>query len=74
MQAIHRFICLLAIWAEIYVAFAGRLWTQVQCVLCALCVKGCIIDQLKVLSNDTGGGVCVVSIDRPLIRQHFRQF
>ncbi len=29
---------------------------------------------LKVLSNGTGGGVWVVSIDRPLIRQHFRRF
>ncbi len=29
---------------------------------------------LKVLSNGTGGGMWVVSIDRPLIRQHFRRF
>jgi hypothetical protein len=27
----------------------------------------------KILSNDMGGGVWVVSFDRPLIRQHFRR-
>ncbi len=33
-----------------------------------------IFRHLKVLSNGTGGGVWVVSIDRPLISHHFRQF